>query len=483
MQIVSYIYDNKTKRFLALFLISFIWSYFFQYSITPLIYFDGTDSIVYKQMGLALIQGKLLYIEIFDHKGPFLYFINSIGELLGMSRWGLFLLHVFNYSVVAFIWTEITDCFGKSVKNIYPVFLGIVIYLYLNCGGNLTEDWCMIPISYALYLGVKTSLRTDKQYSTSFSLITLGVFSAVVFFIRANNAATILCTFFYIIYVERNRWVRILLNVSIGFCLLTTPILLYFFIVGGWDYVYNMIYGSIIFNIGYAAKAHEDITLYQSSFFIHYCILAFILLILCLFRKHVTKKLLLYLVASFLFSILVMGKNNYSHYLIILIPLYIPLFQIALENRKHLEYIAALICIMIVMRIPIGTVHSIFVNRNGYEKFYQLTDDVIKRIPQEERINIWNYNTAAIGPSILNRHGIVQCNKIFHLFQTRYSDVLKNERENELINKFPDWIIINEHSNVNKKDSAFIYKYYKKEAEIDFVNHKIKAIFYKKTDA
>ena len=54
------------------------------------------------------------------------------------------------------------------------------------------------------------------------------------------------------------------------------------------------------------------------------------------------------------------------------------------------------------------------------------------------------------------------------------------KRENELINKFPDWIIVNEHSNFKGKDSIFISQKYEIDTEIDFKNQNTKAIFYKK---
>ena len=58
------------------FIVSFITLLLFAISVSPISLFEGYDSCVFKQMGLAILQGKTPYVDLFDHKGPLIYFYN-----------------------------------------------------------------------------------------------------------------------------------------------------------------------------------------------------------------------------------------------------------------------------------------------------------------------------------------------------------------------------------------------------------------------
>ena len=53
------------------------------------------DSSVFITAGRAIASGKIMYKEIFDHKGLYLHFINALGALIsGKSLIGLWLIEV-----------------------------------------------------------------------------------------------------------------------------------------------------------------------------------------------------------------------------------------------------------------------------------------------------------------------------------------------------------------------------------------------------
>ena len=60
---------------LLLFLASFVFVTLFSRATSFLYVFEGADPSVFKQMGLAVLRGKTLYIDYFDNKGCILYFI------------------------------------------------------------------------------------------------------------------------------------------------------------------------------------------------------------------------------------------------------------------------------------------------------------------------------------------------------------------------------------------------------------------------
>lgn len=47
---------------------------------------SGPDSSVFKYMALVISKGGMPYKDAFDHKGPLLYIINYIGQLISYYR-------------------------------------------------------------------------------------------------------------------------------------------------------------------------------------------------------------------------------------------------------------------------------------------------------------------------------------------------------------------------------------------------------------
>lgn len=475
----SHLLEDRSIRFVLIFLMTFLWQFLFLILISPLVDYDYGDSIVYKQMGLALLQGKLLYIDLFDHKGPILYFVHYICLLLGNERWNLFLLHVLNYSLATFLMSETVACFIKGWKGLYPIFLGIILYLGLRTYGDSSEDWCIVPISYALCLGVNVLTLSAGDVPSRRSLILLGLSAGIVLFVRANNGAIPLCTFFLILSVDRKNWLKTILYVSLGFFVVLLLVLLYFYLVGGQNYISAMIYGTFLFNLSYAAKAHAETVLYETSFFFDYVVILFALVLFLLFRPLRDNRLVIYGAGCLILSFLTMGHNGYGHYLIPVIPLYVLLSSISIPGR-HWAWCLFLGSVFLLTKFPLGLLHSNFVNPSRYAQFYEDVDAVVAQISESERSKVWNYNTAFIGPAIIHRNRIVQCNKVFHQFQFEYSDWLREECKDELVKKAPEWIVVNESSNITPQDSAYLSDHYvvKDEVSSAFIGTKVQ--FYKR---
>ena len=82
----------------------------FSYSTSPVYFHDGYDSAVFQTMGLALLHGKLPYVDLFDHKGPVLYFINAFGLWLGNGKLGIFVMQIIA-NTISFTFIDLTPLF------------------------------------------------------------------------------------------------------------------------------------------------------------------------------------------------------------------------------------------------------------------------------------------------------------------------------------------------------------------------------------
>ncbi len=143
----------------------------------------GRDNGFFLYAGARLLAGDVLYIDIWDHKGPFIFFINALGlAFIKNSRWGVWALE-FLFIFSAFY----IGCLAVRKKwGVAPAFTGALtalLALYNVLGrGNLTEEYSLLFNFIALALFFR---HEKKGEILRFFLI--GVMFSLAFLFRANN--------------------------------------------------------------------------------------------------------------------------------------------------------------------------------------------------------------------------------------------------------------------------------------------------------
>lgn len=185
--------------------------YYFSGTTSPVIPdYYGDDSAVFQVVGKAWTNGKIPYIQAFDHKGPFIFFVEALGYLIG----------------------------------------------------NYTEEYSLVFITFSIYLGVKYLLQVNwKKKETLLHpwkyAVWYGIAFTVILFMRVTSAIAIVCLVFVIlcILLRFGIWKNLLENMGgflFGVTIVFVPFSLYFLIKGAW---YDMMYGTIIHNIMYASRS------------------------------------------------------------------------------------------------------------------------------------------------------------------------------------------------------------------------------------
>lgn len=131
---------NKVLSIITLLLLTFIVS--LSLHSNPFSEFlPGHDSSMFQYFGYAMDNGKTMYTEIFDHKGPVIFIINYFGVLLNseyiqgiylLEFLSLFIYFLFSYKTLKLWLTNLL-----SLTALVPQ--GIILMSYLE-GGNLTEE-------------------------------------------------------------------------------------------------------------------------------------------------------------------------------------------------------------------------------------------------------------------------------------------------------------------------------------------------------
>lgn len=70
---------NLIKNFYIFYLLLSTLLIFYIMPISMLNYYPYGDATIFEYFGYAMSKGDILYIDIFDHKGPIIFFINYLG--------------------------------------------------------------------------------------------------------------------------------------------------------------------------------------------------------------------------------------------------------------------------------------------------------------------------------------------------------------------------------------------------------------------
>lgn len=153
----------------------------------------GGDAAIFRVIGSAMHHGQELYVGVWDHKGPTLFFIEWLGQVIHEGRGGIFVLQVVALTVSLALIMTLALRFTSRLGAAGAVTLVIAVLSFTFEGGNLSEEFSLPLIVFVLY-GALRLLDDDETAHGVRGLVLsagMGVAFAFTFFTRANNAMPI----------------------------------------------------------------------------------------------------------------------------------------------------------------------------------------------------------------------------------------------------------------------------------------------------
>jgi len=142
------------------------------------------DSGVFLYIGQQILDGSIPYRDVWDHKGPLIYYINALGLLIGHgSRAGVFFLEILSlFASVSLGYIAMKRTYGSI-----PAFFASIVWplnlVYVLGGANLTEEYGLLFSFLTLYLFV----RSRKSSSSLIFIFLIGAAFSLSFLLRPNN--------------------------------------------------------------------------------------------------------------------------------------------------------------------------------------------------------------------------------------------------------------------------------------------------------
>lgn len=394
---------------------------------TPFLNLPGRDSGFFMYASQQLLQGKTLYVDVWDSKGPLIFFINALGLFIGKdTRWGVW--------VVEFLFWLASSLIGYAVMRrrwgVLPAFLGMSVFLLagqrLIETGNFTEEYALLFTWISIYAFSQTTYDEHKRRYP----IWIGAMLALNFLLRANNIGTAaVVALLYFIQAWQQAGLPQALKKSlwllVGLLIILAPVAAHFIYQGTLD---EMLTASILYNFDYSFLTRpntENIRILQAAIFPGHKILriwmliplaGFILTIFQAVQKVKTRQLcafdgLLLLAWPIEIVASAISGRAYGHYFLLWLPvmglltgslfyalsqrIFSAKFSQLMNQRK--PYLGFLIGLLILVYTFPGVVDQykfsfeqiLFNRQQGIEIHPPIAQFIIQHTTPDEKVLVW----------------------------------------------------------------------------------------------
>lgn len=216
---------------------------------------EWMDANCFFTIGRGMLHGKVYYVDLFDQKGPLLYFYHTIAALISETTFiGVFLIEVISFAFFLYYAYQLLHLYLKRELAFFtlPIISFLILTLPAFSHGDSAEEFCLPFLMYSLYSLVKYLHKNQTLPSRSMLLIN-GIMAGCVMTIKFSMLgfwfAFMMCLFFMIIAKKAYKEAMISCLIFLfGMGLPLIPWILYFMYHGALNTFFE---SYIYFNIHY----------------------------------------------------------------------------------------------------------------------------------------------------------------------------------------------------------------------------------------
>lgn len=224
---------QAAAEYIVLFLASLIFMLLFSLWTSPY-YSDwyGCDASFFTLVGRGITQGKVMYRDFYDLKGPYFFFLQALGQLFFKGRIGIFLLQVIAQFMSSVLIWKISLLFVDKAKAAFIMVVFYICHIATLWGGNTLEEF-VLPLSlFCLYIILCDYLENDFTIPSSHAFI-LGACLGIIVFSKISVCGTVLgiiaaVSFMLITKKRLSQFMLFIVYTILGFAVAALLPILYF---------------------------------------------------------------------------------------------------------------------------------------------------------------------------------------------------------------------------------------------------------------
>lgn len=235
-----------------------------------------TDSICYRIMGKGVLEGRVPYRDLFDHKGPVTYLVYALGLLIGGgSSYGIWIVFSLINALSFFFLYKVARLYFNERNAFYGVGLTMLfLFFYKNClFDSATKPdhivLCFLILSEYIFLKriKERGATSPANVFSACDMLLLGLLCGGVFFLKMNYCIYYLAFigFYFLYQLIHKQFKAFLISVLpfIGGIVLTClPFLVY---LGYHGALKDFVDAYITFNAKYAEGSGLCLFIFRST--------------------------------------------------------------------------------------------------------------------------------------------------------------------------------------------------------------------------
>lgn len=435
------------------------------------------DANCFFTLGRGIIHGSVPYRDLYDQKGPIIYFIYAFAAFLSERSFiGVWIVESIAASLYAVFTWKTAKLFLDTPKyslTVMPLFLATVYTTGMfNFGGN-TEELCFPLLTVALYFCLRSFVINNDLPGNKDAFMS-GLITASLFWTKYTllgfMAAFILIIL--VVSIRRKQFSRLwslVWRFLCGFVIITIPVILYFAITKSlnslWEeyFVNNMLFYldssdlpmlariPIIKNIYITLHCLFSTLRYNPSFGILFLIT--LASLFCIDKKHRVKTIVLFTITFALSAGFIFTKPGFVYYYGYILSYalclaVIPVIKLETMIIKRFSNNTSLFKLISGVLLSSLFIFVMFSCKNLYlifqPKEFLSQYRIAETIKQTENAKVLTYDVMDAG--FFTAAEIMPCNRFycFHNNENEYKAV--EEEKNRLIKEgFYDYIVTYYH--------------------------------------
>ena len=225
-------------------------------------YNNWDDSNSYFSMGKSMFHGILIYRDIFDQKGPYLYFLYGLCSLVsGTTFRGVFLMEILLGAADLLLIDRILKlfCRPQTAAFLSPILLACMCASKSFYWGGCAEEICLPFLLFPLYVLLRTLQHSRRTGFSPRDVFLSGLCCGFVFCVKFTLMGFFLGFALSVILTCRSfrEFARLAGWFLLGTLLPFVPWVIYFGITGGLDDWYRVyIYTNVFLYSDFGANSH-----------------------------------------------------------------------------------------------------------------------------------------------------------------------------------------------------------------------------------
>lgn len=417
---------------------------FFSQASTPLHPYITSDTAVWSVIGRGITEGYVPYRDLYDHKGPLLFFIYALGFFISGGKMGLCLLESVSVALILAASFRLARLFVSFSQSWFVLFFVLLFQLATIDGGGTNEVYSQVFMIWPFYWLMRALVKQSNVAAVpAWVWFSVGMAGGAVTMIRMNNSAALfgLSLGTVLLLLRGKCWLsffKAVASMAIGLILALIPFFVYFELHGAMEI---FLQGCFLHNFSFAAGGVAAKTL-QEYFLMAAKGLSALFVVAFVLREYASRRTrgqvaFPVCVAGLLSYLILFIGNGYNHYVYIIEPLFVLLLShiiryfegpdsASASKQKAAYYRTSLCALLFLTPFSMNMLDACkaCVSRNlarltetGIELNYQACKKLSEAIPAADRNKVWGMDLV---PDLYINMNITPCYRYFTL-QSFYS--------------------------------------------------------------